>query len=500
MKSLKKLLSVFLIFILCLAVSVGGAACEFSKHGLSVPFDYTDTEIIDDTPSSEGEGGEAGGVGEDENIGEGESYFTDNIRFYRYLETFENARNSFFHGLNVNSLEMLAAFIEYVNFYGIKTKIDLTIRYSADDFYSEYEKARELYESSAHLIIGHAASVGYSGKTGSYRITETDADTLATKTFDIEKEHVKAQTEYALKMVIESERAEDYDGFKINSANKVLPNITNSEQLRWAISNGYKPQCTVGSAAEKVLNKAKAVLRTIISDEMDDITKLRAIYEWLALNVQYDNFAADELRENEELKASEYDAWYAEGVFDNLKAVCEGYAKALIIMAGLEGIPAILLTGNMHAWNRVMIGGEWYVVDATHADVHVDTREVFSYGSFMITDAEKTERGYTSADYADYAATTEFNIFENITFTYNETDYDLVIDSAAELKTVLEYAKSLNPVIGENGCTVDVFVKQENYAEFGFWKERLDIRFLYHNTLSPDYDLSGNARYTFYLK
>ena len=118
----------------------------------------------------------------------------------------------------------------------------------------------------------------------------------------------------------------------------------------------------------------------------------------------------------------------------------------------------------------------------------------------MITDAEKTDRGYTSEQYADLPATTEFNIFENLTFTYNEHDYDLVIESASELKAVLEYAKSLNPIIGENGCTVDVFVKQEDDMGFNFWKELLYIQPLYETWLKSETDLNGNAHYTFYLK
>ncbi|MBQ6727611.1 MAG: transglutaminase domain-containing protein [Clostridia bacterium] len=482
MKSIKKILSIFLIFMLCFAVSFGSSACDFSKHGLVGPWiiEYDETDYLDDTEDDVG--------------------FPNNVRFYRYLNIFNNAQNS--GKLYVNSVEMLAAYIEYVNFYAITKKVDIAITYSADDFYSEYVAASELYENGAHMVIGHEAAIGHSGKTGSYRITKSDAETLATKTFDEEKEYVSAQTDYSLKMVVspENARAEDYDEFALNSRTKILTNITNSEQLRWAISNGYKPQCVAGSPAESVLNSAKTVLREIISEDMDDLAKLRAIYEWLALNVQYDNLAAQELQTNAALKASEYDAWYAEGVFDNQKAVCEGYAKALIIMAGLEGIPAIFITGDGHAWNRVMLDGEWYVVDATHADVHVENKEVFSYGSFLITDAEKTHRGYTSTDYTDFAATTEFNIFENLTFTYNEYEYNLVIESAAELKAVLEYAKSLNPTVGEIGCTVDVFVKQEDVMKVELWKDRFDIKALYKNTLTPDYDLNGNAHYTFYLK
>nr|MBO4518170.1 transglutaminase domain-containing protein [Clostridia bacterium] len=478
MKNIKKLLSIFLIFIICLSITVSGAACDLSNGNIHMPaiVEYDETEYLDET--------------------EDQSDFPDRIRFYKYLNIFDNAQN--IGSVSVNSQEMFAAYIEYANFYAVKKKVGIVFNYDAKDFKEEYAKAEELYESGDRLAIGYEAAVMSYGKWGYYRINKSAADNLATKTFDEDREFVSDQVSYALKMVAPNKRDEDYDDFKLNERTKLITNVKNSEQLRWAISNGYNPQCVEGSAAERVLESAKAVLREIVSDEMDDLAKLRAIYEWLALNVSYDHLAAQELQADTDIKASEYDAWYAEGVFDNRKAVCEGYAKALVIMAGLEGIPAIFITGDGHAWNRVMLNGKWYVVDATHADVHVEDSEMFSYASFLITDAEKANRGYTGEQYSDLTATTEYNIFDFITVPNDENDYDLIIDSKAELKAVLEYANSLLPN-GKHG-TVDVFVKAGKLMNFKTWlNDIFNIKPLYNNVLTPDKDVHGNAHYTFYL-
>ena len=56
MKSIKKILSIFLIFMLCFAVSFGSSACDFSKHGLVGPWiiEYDETDYLDDTEDDVG--------------------------------------------------------------------------------------------------------------------------------------------------------------------------------------------------------------------------------------------------------------------------------------------------------------------------------------------------------------------------------------------------------------------------------------------------------------
>ena len=513
---MKKLFSLCLILILAFVATFSSVACNFSTSDLNIANllggtaeNNISASDKDDNAGKEDNKGEDYEKEDDENketppADEPEepeedtpSIFSDYVKFYNYLDAFDSAQRTL--KLGVDSLEMLTAYIEYVNFYGIKNQVDITVTY-APVFKAEYDKADALYDESTHLEVGRSAGISYLGNKGKYYLTSSNWDDLATKTLDAEKTYISSQVDYALKMTAPSVRAEDYDGFKLNAFTKTLNNITNSEQLRWAIQNGYKPNCVLGSSAESVLNQAKAVLREIVTDEMDDVTKLRAMYEWLALNVSYDNYAASEevglQIANNEIKSSEYDSWYAEGVFNNRKAVCEGYAKALIIMAGLEGIPAIMVTGNGHAWNRVQLNGEWYVLDATHADIHVNESEVFSYSQFLITDAEKTHRGYESSDFSDCPATTDFNVYETIKNEYLLREFDLVVDNALELGELLSCAKSNKD--GAKDCTVNFFVKAENTDKVDTWI--VEFSALIDASLTPTYDLQGNGYYVVFLR
>ena len=41
--------------------------------------------------------------------------------------------------------------------------------------------------------------------------------------------------------------------------------------------------------AEVIYERAKDVLRNIVSDNMSEIQKIKAIHDWVILNVTYDN-------------------------------------------------------------------------------------------------------------------------------------------------------------------------------------------------------------------
>jgi len=79
-------------------------------------------------------------------------------------------------------------------------------------------------------------------------------------------------------------------------------------------------------------------------------------------------------------------------------AACEGYARAMQLLMDMQGIPCYIVTGEAsnlagftggHAWNKVMLGGEWYHLDATWNDpVTEDGGHVTSHAYFNITDAE----------------------------------------------------------------------------------------------------------------
>ncbi len=148
-------------------------------------------------------------------------------------------------------------------------------------------------------------------------------------------------------------------------------NVETSDELQYVVQKGYAPKPVSGSAAERIYNKAKEILSKILSEDMDDEKKTRAIFDWVMWNTVYDYSVVT----NDVSAAVREPAFYLEGVFDTGFAVCDGIAKSISLMCNMAGVPCMRVVGfadngivSRHAWNKVLIDGEWYIVDATWSD------------------------------------------------------------------------------------------------------------------------------------
>lgn len=151
-------------------------------------------------------------------------------------------------------------------------------------------------------------------------------------------------------------------------------NVSTSMQLYFALERGLRPLPEAGSSAERIWNKARAVMAEITDTNMSDYEVVHAIYDYLTTEVVYDNAVA---KYNGDRTSSQdlyndvynYNCFYPEGVFDDGVAVCNGLSQAFVIMCAIEGIESVKIGGTVpngaHAWNKVNIDGMWYVVDTT---------------------------------------------------------------------------------------------------------------------------------------
>ncbi len=104
----------------------------------------------------------------------------------------------------------------------------------------------------------------------------------------------------------------------------------------------------------------------------DSKSKVRSIYTWIAVNIEYDH-QAHLIKDENDQKVGK--------VWKDRKAVCEGYANLFTEMCRLAGIESRVIIGYVreadgrplkypnHAWNSVMIDGKWHLLDVTWASL-----------------------------------------------------------------------------------------------------------------------------------
>lgn len=254
--------------------------------------------------------------------------------------------------------------------------------------------------------------------------------------------------------------------------------VSCTDALYFAAENNTCPVPIAGSAAKTVYERARYILRRIITDDMTDVQKAHAIYDWIMWQVTYDTPAT-----NINSGGEAYSAYYLEGVFgdgtlsiDGVKyspyAVCDGMSKAYSLMCNIEGLPCVRIAGiagsslddaGGHAWNKVNVDGAWYIVDCTWGDyqtavklgIGTDEYEVGSHEYFLLTDAEVLgdhfepyQSGESSIVYAPRTTTKRYSIYEEMTYNGVAIDCEVgasenQLDRIGEIATA--FAKAYQP-------------------------------------------------------
>lgn len=90
----------------------------------------------------------------------------------------------------------------------------------------------------------------------------------------------------------------------------------------------------------------------------NDYEKAKYLYEYLISHTEYEMGCTDSQN--------------ICSVLLNGRSVCQGYAKAFQLLCQRAGIPAFLVTGKVrgqgHAWDMILVDGQWYYVDPTWGD------------------------------------------------------------------------------------------------------------------------------------
>ncbi|MCD1260158.1 Ig-like domain-containing protein [Paenibacillus athensensis] len=132
--------------------------------------------------------------------------------------------------------------------------------------------------------------------------------------------------------------------------------------------------------------KVTEVLAAILTPDMNDFEKEKAIHNWIVTNLAYDTSLVQH-------------SAYA-GLFGSKKTVCQGYALLTFKMLKEAGIENRIIEGKagttLHTWNLVKLDGKWYHLDTTWDDPVPDVAGRIIYDYFNLTDDQiKTVHTWT---------------------------------------------------------------------------------------------------------
>ena len=241
--------------------------------------------------------------------------------------------------------------------------------------------------------------------------------------------------------------------------------VYNSEQLVYAVENGFKPRFGTLSAtapdhaknalqsAKESWNKAREILYSINSAGDSDFEKLLNIHDYIALNVIYDSKLLERSETSSAAALSGYRGFNLEGVLIDKLAVCDGITKTFMLMARMEGVDCVRITGKNaagtgHAWNKVKLGNTWYNVDVTGDDILTSgisgascAVEVLTHDKFLVSDDYLYSKGYREDDYGYVEASGNYDFYDFVTPEalqgIENSDGDLSVSDMAEMNAVL---------------------------------------------------------------
>lgn len=368
--------------------------------------------------------------------------------------------------LEISSKDEFKYALDYLTFYGINQKVYFKISDSyKDDFYNIYQEFlatkkiteiadvfqvdldRNYYDKFS--LIG--LEVFYNNDFASLNPENPNYNSI----FIYEHDYLKDL----------NKRDSNFNDFKLYKKNNGHVKVSNSEQLFYALENDYLPICEEDSNAETIFEEMKSVLRRIAGDDMDEITKIKQIYNFLTSEVRYDV----EISQQSNADIYKSKSYYLDGVFLNRYAVCDGKAKSFVALCRLEGIEAYRVTDfddsfSGHSYNYVKADDKYYLVCTTYGSNRINDGEnefvVPSYNMFLTTLETCYQWEYDS------------EMFESIKEQIVSTSYDffnndeLVISNPTQLTDYIKNYQSDNELRYKkfefviNDCSVEEIMKE----------------------------------------
>lgn len=274
--------------------------------------------------------------------------------------------------------------------------------------------------------------------------------------------------------------------------------VWDSEQACYALANGYKISPIPGSPAESLVETAKTILSGLVDDTMTEWQIAYRVYVWLMDHAVYDQAehwagqidTADRVKESEALSARVI-GFRAEGPLLYEVGACFGFAKASVLLLGLEGINVrrvvafstklpsgrccIIANSNsiaIHSYLYLRIGGYDYIYDPTfvgESKMTVSGVDISVFREFCIGYSFEKHRQAVFGTYYpknDFFSRTDeynpgmYNYLDELTY---DGTHDLLFSTTGEAKRYYDYL--LETVFKEPAeyRTVSFFYNGTNY-------------------------------------
>ncbi len=170
----------------------------------------------------------------------------------------------------------------------------------------------------------------------------------------------------------------------------------------------FYPKDKLEKIKEEVNIKAKEIISKIITPNMTELQKAKAIHDYIVKHTKYDykNYL------NNTIPLESFTAY---GVLIKGVGVCQGYTAAFNLLAHMAGIDSLGVSGTgfyngkamPHAWNMVRIDGKIRYIDVTWDDPVPDRGNKVMYTYFNVTEKQlekdhKWDKEKFSEKYFDY--------------------------------------------------------------------------------------------------
>ncbi len=187
--------------------------------------------------------------------------------------------------------------------------------------------------------------------------------------------------------------------------------------------------------AHKLYDKLVEIMDEIIKPGMSDYEKELAIHDYIVANCRY----------GQKDESKEY-SFRAYGCLVQGVAVCNGYAEAMSLLLTCAGVENSIMTGSagneLHAWNAVMLDGQWYQVDVTWDDPIPDTGSYVSHTFFNITDEEMDDTHTWNKDIYEACSGEHYNYYDynGLVYEYDDLEQVMANEAAKDITAQFEFA------------------------------------------------------------